>query len=67
MTIYDQDFMAEQAMQQEYQKGVTDPAAGDQEASAQVAEAPKEQPVEQAVEPAVPVESDKEFNFRALR
>lgn len=61
--------MAELGMQQEYSKGVTDPAAGDQEANA----SPKtEEPLvkettEQPVEAEVPVESDKDYNFRALR
>jgi hypothetical protein len=66
MTVYDQDYMAELAVQQEYQKpGVTDSAAENQVASTQVAEVPKEEVV-QAVEP-VQAESDKEYNFRALR
>lgn len=69
MTIYDQDYMQELGMQQEYSKGVTDPAAGDQEAS----NAPKtEEPLvkettEQPVEAEKSVESDKDYNFRALR
>lgn len=65
MSIYDQDYVAELAMQQEAMKGVTDPAAVDQVATPEVAEVPKEEAV-QAVEPAQ-VESDKEYNFRALR
>lgn len=67
MTIYDQDYMAELAIQEEYQKpGVTDPAAVDQEANTsqvqnQVADESKvieEQPKDV---------SDKEYNFKALR
>lgn len=65
MTIYDQDYMAEMTMQQESMQGVTDPAAGGQVATPEVAEVPKEE-VTQAVEP-VQAESDKEYNFRALR
>ena len=65
MTIYDQDYMAELSMQQEYSKGVTDPAAVDQVATPPVAEVPTEE-VSQAVEP-VQTESDKDYNFRALR
>jgi hypothetical protein len=57
--------MSELAMQQEYSKGVTDPAAVDQVATPPVAEVPTEQ-VPQAVEP-VQAESDKDYNFRALR
>ena len=67
MTIYDQDYMSELSMQQEAMQGVTDPAAGGQVATPPVAEEPKEQQVEQAVEPVEPVESDKDYNFRALR
>lgn len=67
MTIYDQDYMAELSMQQEAMQGVTDPAAGGQVVSTQVAEEPTEEVVEQAVEPVETVESDKDYNFRALR
>lgn len=65
MTIYDQDYMAELTMQQEYQKGVTDPAAVDQVATTPEPEVPQEEAV-QTVEP-VQAESDKDYNFRALR
>lgn len=65
MTIYDQDYMAELDMQQQNSQGVTDPAAGGQVATPQEAEVPKEEVV-QAVEPEQP-DSDKEYNFRALR
>lgn len=67
MTIYDQDYMQELSMQQEAQKGVTDPAAVDQ-----VATTPEE-PVDQVGEVTEKVEeqpeavSDKEYNFKALR
>jgi len=68
MTIYDQDYVAELTAQQEAMQGVTDPVAGGQvEANTQVAEEPVEETVDQAVEPEHPVESDKEYNFRALR
>lgn len=67
MTIYDQDYLAELSAQQQSLQGVTDPVAGGQEPSDQVAEVPKEETVEQAVEPVQQVESDKEYNFRALR
>ena len=71
MTIYDQDYVSEQGIQQEYQPGVKDPVAVDQEASAStMTEDPlvkdtTEQPVE--AEQPVAHESDKEMNFRALR
>ena len=65
MTIYDQDYMAELTMQQQAMQGVTDPAAGGQVATPEVAEVPAEE-VQQAVEP-VQAESDKDYNFRALR
>lgn len=65
MTIYDQDYMAELDMQQQYSKGVTDPAAVDQVATPQEAEIPTEE-AQQAVEP-VQADSDKDYNFRALR
>lgn len=65
MTIYDQDYMSELNMQQNAMQGVTDPAAVDQVATPPVAEAPQEEAV-QAVEP-VQAESDKDYNFRALR
>lgn len=65
MTIYDQDYMSELNMQQNAMQGVTDPAAVDQVATPAVAEAPQEEAV-QAVEP-VQAESDKDYNFRALR
>jgi hypothetical protein len=65
MTIYDQDYMSELDMQQQNMQGVTDPAAGGQVATPQEAEVPKEEVV-QDVEPVQP-DSDKEYNFRALR
>ena len=65
MTVYDQDYMAELSMQQQAMQGVTDPAAGGQVATPQEAEVPKEEVV-QAVEP-VQADSDKDYNFRALR
>jgi hypothetical protein len=65
MTVYDQDYMAELSMQQQAMQGVTDPAAGGQVATPQEAEVPTEQ-AEQAVEP-VQAESDKDYNFKALR
>lgn len=67
MTIYDQDYVAELTAQQEAMQGVTDPVAGGQAVSTQVAEEPVDQQTDQAVEPVQPVESDKEYNFRALR
>lgn len=66
MTIYDQDYAEELAVQQQHTPGVTDSAAENQEAINQVAEVPSEPEVAQAVEPVQP-ESDKEYNFRALR
>ena len=65
MTIYDQDYMDELSMQQQNMQGVNDPAAGGQVAIPQEAEVPKEE-VAQAVEP-VAADSDKDYNFRALR
>ena len=65
MTIYDQDYMSELSMQQQAMQGVTDPAAGGQVATPQEAKVPKEEVV-QAVEP-VQADSDKDYNFRALR
>lgn len=73
MTIYDSDYVAEQELQSKY-TGVTDSAAGDQEAIS-------EQPLDQVgdntemvedttgttVEAEQPVEHDKEYNFRAMR
>lgn len=68
MTIYDQDYMAELAIQEEYQKpGVTDPAAVDQEAKA------PQEPADQIADDSKMVQeqpkevSDKEYNFKALR
>lgn len=65
MTVYDQDYMGELSMQQQAMQGVTDPAAGGQVATLPETEVPKEE-VAQAVEP-VQAESDKDYNFRALR
>ena len=67
MTIYDQDYMAELAMQQEYQKGVKDPAAVDQVATpTETVEAVQETPGP-TVEAEQPVANDKDYNFKALR
>jgi hypothetical protein len=67
MTIYDADFVATEELQQQYQPGVTDSAAGDQEAIS-------EQPQDQVADSGNVVEeqadeglSDKEMNFRAMR
>jgi hypothetical protein len=65
MTIYDQDYMGELSIEQQNMQGVTDPAAGGQVATPQEAEVPQEEVV-QANEP-VQAESDKDYNFRALR
>ncbi len=67
MTIYDSDFVDELHLQEQATAGVTDSAAGDQEAIS-------EQPVDQLgdttemvqEQPQEPV-SDKEMNFKALR
>lgn len=68
MTIYDQDYMAELAIQQEeYQKGVKDPAAVDQVATpTETVEAVQETPGP-TVEAEQPVANDKDYNFKALR
>jgi hypothetical protein len=79
MTIYDQDYLAELKMQDEYQTtGVGDPAAVDQEAVAsqntenQIADT--DNMVDTASEDGsadasnpIEIPSDKEMNFRALR
>ncbi len=65
MTIYDQDYMSELDVQQQNMQGVTDPAAGGQVATPQEAEVPQEEVV-QANEP-IQAESDKDYNFRAMR
>ncbi len=67
MTIYDQDYMTEQGIQQEYQPGVKDPVAVDQVASST---AMTEEPLattEPTVEAEQPVANDKDYNFKALR
>jgi hypothetical protein len=67
MTIYDQDYMALDAMQQEQSKGVIDPAALDQVAT------PLQESVDHIVDTNKMVEeqpeavSDKDYNFRAMR
>lgn len=66
MTIYDQDYTAEQQLQDNY-TGVMDPAAEDQGA---VSEATQEQVVDESnVAQEQPTEalSDKEMNFKAMR
>ena len=67
MTIYDQDYMSEQAVQQEYQPGVKDSAAENQEAAPQVAEAPLEETNQSVEAEQAEQVSDKEYNFKALR
>lgn len=66
MTIYDQDYVATEAMQQQYQTpGVIDSAAENQEANASQVQDETTVPM---VEVQPPVEHDsKEYNFRALR
>ena len=59
MTIYDQDYMAELAIQQEYQKGVKDPAAVDQVASPTEAEEPIQETPGPTVEAEQPVAHDE--------
>lgn len=61
MTIYDSDYTAVEAMQAEYSTpGVIEPAAEVQEASI-----PQNDPLEQVAQ--VSQESDKDYNFKALR
>ena len=68
MTIYDQDYMAELAIQQEYQKGVKDPAAVDQVASSYRTRRTSPGYSGTTVEAEQPVaHDDKEYNFKALR
>lgn len=79
MTIYDQDYLAELKMQDEYQKtGVKDPVAVDQEASTSQGnddhnvgslEMIDTQSGDGSADASDPIEipSDKEMNFRALR
>lgn len=69
MTIYDADFVAEETLQNQYQAGVQDPVAVDQEASASQHEEKPLEATNETVEAEQPQEvvSDKEYNFKALR
>lgn len=75
MTIYDQDFVAEETLQQEYQQsGVTDSVAENQEPISEQpvdheGQAPEmiEEATEEAVEAEQPVANDKDYNFKAMR
>ena len=67
MTIYDQDYMAEQSMQQEYSKGVKDPAAEDQVVSTPESIETVQDTTGPSVEAEQPLANDKDYNFKALR
>jgi hypothetical protein len=66
MTIYDQEYLAELALEQQNMQGVNDPAAGGQVATPQPPVDQSEEVLEKVQEQPEAV-SDKDYNFRALR